>query len=204
MFRPGPRHQSVLALKFHSRVLFLAELFHDAFPEAGFVFQYRDGQSWANSFSGFLQMVRVPLLLEGADLLLSWEMMTSAEPAEVMQGLFDTSKPIHHDVLLAPSWAMHMREYQRLRAMGIPILPLNYKDLNRNPAQAVQSLLDHCRLSVPDMQPLMAVFTHDSQEGTQVARGGAITRCAPENYANFRTALTRYAPDLDPDTVLLA
>ena len=146
----------------------------------------------------------MPLLLEGADLLLSWEMMTSAEPAEVMQGLFDTSKPIHHDVLLAPSWAMHMREYQRLRAMGIPILPLNYKDLNRNPAQGVQSLLDHCRLSVPDMQPLMAVFTHDSQEGTQVARGGAITRCAPENYANFRTALTRYAPDLDPDTVLLA
>ena len=47
MFRPLAASDRVLALKFHSQVLFQADHFFAAFPRASCVFRYRDGLTWA-------------------------------------------------------------------------------------------------------------------------------------------------------------
>ena len=55
-FRPPPaRRVHTMAIKFRSQSLFQAEHFHATFPDAAFVFLYRDGVGWARSFWYFLQ-----------------------------------------------------------------------------------------------------------------------------------------------------
>lgn len=204
LFRPRSAQDRVLALKFHSQVLFQADLVWAAFPHARFVFQYRDGLSWAKSFSRFMQMMNAPLLLQGDDTRFSWMMMTAAAPFSDLQALHDTSQPLHHEDLLAPTWAQHMQEYQRLRNLGMPVFPLRYDALNADPAGSLAALLSRCGLPPLDPDRLAEVLAHDSQEGTVLARSASPSGFTADNADRFRALLSRVAPDLDPDTVLPA
>lgn len=203
-FRPRSAQDRILALKFHSQVLFQADLLWAAFPTAHFVFQYRDGVSWAKSFSRFMQMMNTPLLLQGEDMTRSWMMMTSAAPFSELQALHDTTQPLHHEDLLAPSWALHMQAYLRLRAMGMPLFPLRYNALNADPMGSASALLAHCNLPAPDADRFAGVLAQDSQEGTVLARSTTTSGYTADNARRFLGVLARVAPGLDANMVLPA
>lgn len=202
LFRPRSPQDRILALKFHSQVLFHADLIWAAFPDARVVFQYRDGVTWAKSFSRFMQKMNVPLLLQGDATTFSWMMMTAAAPLSELQALHDTNQPLHHEDLLAPTWARHMQEFQRLRSLGMPIFPLRYDALNADPAGSLTALLSHCGLPPLNPDRLAQVLAQDSQQGTVLARSAAPSGFSAENATRFRALLSRVAPGLDPDTVL--
>ena len=204
LFRPRSAQDRVLALKFHSQVLFQADLIWAAFPDARFVFQYRDGVTWAKSFSRFMQMMNVPLLLQGDATTFTWMMMTAAAPFSEFQALHDTSQPLHHEDLLAPGWARHMQEYQRLRGLQMPIFPLHYNALNTDPDGSLTTLLSHCGLAPLNPDRLAQVLAQDSQEGTVLARSASPPGFTADAANRFRAVLSRVAPGLDPDTVLPA
>jgi hypothetical protein len=202
MYRPRGAQQDVLALKFHSQCLFHAELFFAAFPTATFIFQYRDGEAWANSFSHFLQNLGVPLKLDRGAGAVFWQMGTATAPLALLERVLDLDTDFTHASILAPIWALQMQEFLRLRSKGVPFFPMRYNALTSDPQGTLQALLAHCHLTAPDRDRLQQVLAADSQQGTQIARGKAVTSFTAEDYRQFKLMLARFAPDMPSGLVL--
>ena len=145
-----------------------------------------------------MQMMGTPMMLKGDDLDLSWMMLTASAPMSELSALCDTSQPLHHEDILAPGWARHIQEYQRLRALGVPFFPLRYTALNSDPHGSARALLTHCNLPLPDATAFESVLAQDSQQGTQIARATSATGFSPDNFARFRANLTRVARKRTP------
>ena len=126
-----------------------------------------------------MQMMGTPMMLKGDDLDLSWMMLTTSAPMSELSALCDTSQPLHHEDILAPGWARHIQEYQRLRALGVPFFPLRYTALNSDPHGSARALLTHCNLPLPDATAFESVLAQDSQQGTQIARANSATGFHP-------------------------
>ena len=201
LFRP-PQGTAphTFAIKFHSQILCQAELFHRAFPQARFVFMYRDAHGWANSTSQFLQNLGEPLLIDHARLLGAWNMSTANAPLETLARYVDVGAPLSpHAPLLAAIWAESIAEYQHSLALGVPFLALRYNELNTDRLAATRALLGHCGLSTDHAEAALAAFDRDSQEGTAIGRGGNVIRLASADYALIDATLARHDPPLSSD-----
>lgn len=204
MFRPRSPADRILALKFHSQVLFQTDHFHNAFPDATYVFQYRDALSWANSFCRFMQIMGSPRHLQGPDLEFAWQMLSASAPFADFTAQFDMTAPIFQEHVLAAGWALYLQTYLDLRRAGVPFFPLRYNELNSDPHAQATALLAHCNLTVPDLDAALTVFHSDSQEGTSIGRDAPVTGFSPADFARFQTLLAGVAPHLDPNLILPA
>ncbi len=203
-YRPPLGHGfKILALKFQSQVLFQAELFHRAFPQAINIFMYRDADSWSNSMSRFMQMVGEPLAMDPKTAAFSWKMGGAATPWEHLALTTDIdAKSFAHVQVIAPAWALHIEEYQRLAALGLPIMALRYNELNANRVGSVARLLSHCGLPASTLALAVEAFDYDSQDGTQISRDHKVSQFTPQDYARLHDILACFPGNLSPDLIL--
>jgi hypothetical protein len=201
MFRPPQtRPVHTMAIKFRSQSLYQAEQFHAAFPEAAYVFLYRDGVSWTRSFWYFLRNLGMPPMLEGESLRFHWWMASAAADPELLRPWLnaDGSAPIEQ--VQAFSWAVHMEEYLQLFEAGLPFFAVRYNELEADRKGTVEQLLRHCRLPEAANAEALAAFARDSQAGTVIARdrrkGPAFTNA---NEALFRATLAKHPRINSPD-----
>jgi hypothetical protein len=191
MFRPPPgRTPRNFAIKFHSQVLYQADLFHRAFPQAKCLFMYRDAKGWANSMSQFLQNLGHPMLLDPEHLGAAWRIITAAAPLDDLAAVLDVNAAqTPHPPLLACCWAHNLNHFRGLVAAGMPFHTLRYDDLTSARERSIRSLLAYCDLSDSTMADALSAFDRDSQEGTAIGRGGKVTGFGKEDYASLINTL---------------
>lgn len=203
-FRPPPSlRPHTLAIKLRSQSLFQARHFHAAFPEAAFVFLYRDGVGWARSFWYFLHNLGAQSVLEGEMLRFHWWMASAAADIELLRPWLDADGSVPMARALAPHWAMHLEEYLRLRAAGVPFLAVRYNELQTEREAVADRLVRHCGLPDGSHVAALAAFDRDSQAGTEIARDRRDAAPFTEAHAaEFVAALAREDRIRSPDILL--
>jgi hypothetical protein len=201
MFRPPQgRTPRNFAIKFHSQVLYQADLLHRAFPQAKYLFMYRDAKGWANSMSQFLQNLGEPLLLDPRQLDAAWRIITAAAPLDALAATLDVAAPLTpHAPLLACAWAHYLNRFRSLLAAGLPFHSLRYDDLTADRERSIRALLAHCDLSDSSMTAALSTFDRDSQEGTAIGRGGKVKGFDEADYSNLINTLERVPEPLPWD-----
>jgi Sulfotransferase family len=199
--RPLPgRPAEALAIKLHSQCLFQAEAYHRAFPQAKLLFLYRDALSWGQSFSRFMQKLGTPLALDPTALRRFWSILSANTPAEELAHWLDISAAVTpHAPLVAAGWAHALAELRRLQAHGLPFHCLRYDDLESQRRASITALLDHCGLAITAMDAALAAFDRDSQEGTDIARGGTTQGFSDADRRLFLATLAGGPNPLPPD-----
>ena len=201
LFRPLPgRDCNVLAIKFRSQSLFQADLYHAAWPDASFVFLYRDAMNWANSIYQMTRKYGLPSVLTGEKRRHIWNCFAAATDVARMRPYVDIDAPeVLLEDALAPCWACNMEEYSRHLKAGVPFMALRYNDLNADRAISLRHLFAHCRLSNADAAKALSSFDHDSQAGTLVSRDVSAVGLSPGQAARVRSILQRQPSFSDPD-----
>lgn len=204
LFRP-PADKAVhtMAVKLRSQSLFQAGLFHQAFPDAVFLFMYRDGASWAKSFHRFMINLGVTVPLDGESRKLIWRICSAATDPGYLRPFLDFERePLYPEELLGAAFALHADEYLRLLADGVPFQAIRYNELDRDRAAETAKLLAHCRLPADALPAALRAFEKDSQEGVVFGRSGNAAGYGEENERRFLATLARHPGKISPDVIL--
>lgn len=200
---PAGRPATTLAIKFQSQALYQAKLFHQAFPEAKYLFLYRDATSWANSFSHFIQMVGFPAPMSAESLAFGWMKLSASAPLEILGQSIDlTATSFSHAGLLTAAWIYYIQHYQQLLANGLPFFALRYNELNRDREASTARLLAHCGLPAVDLAAALTAFDRDSQEGTSISRDHRMVDLTPAERALVAEIIASRPDSLAPDMIL--
>jgi hypothetical protein len=170
-FRP-PRGsgRDVFALKFHSQCLFHADLYFEAFPQAAFVFLYRDAIGWTKSWYQMAQKYGYAAVLTGPARVELWNCTTAADDLAHLRPYVDIeAEQVALEDGLVIGWARNMEEYSRFLRAGVPFLALRYNELNRERAASLALLFHHCGLPTEHAMAGLAAFEQDSQAGDIVS-----------------------------------
>ena len=205
LFRPLPdRDCKVLAVKFRSQTFFQADLYRAAWPDASFVFLYRDAMTWANSIYKMCRKYGFPSVLTGVRRRHIWNAFAAATDVARLRPFVDIDAP---EVLmedgLAPCWACNMEEYNRHLSAGVPFMALRYNDLNTDRAESLRHLFAHCGLSDEDAANALSSFDHDSQAGTMLSQKVPADGLTEDQMARVRRMLDLQPIYNDPDLRLV-
>ena len=142
--------------------------------------------------SRFLQNLGNPLLLDPDRLAAAWRILTAAAPLDALAATLDVTAPLTpHPPLLACAWAHYLNQFRGLRAAGVPFHSLRYDDLTTDRERSIRDLLAHCDLSASTMAVALATFDRDSQAGTAIGRGGAVTGFDKADFYSLINTLER-------------
>ena len=112
-----------LAVKFKSQSLFIADSYVTAFPDAKYVFLYRDALTWTNSFFQFLQGIGFPENMDRDSRAIHWNILTAEHPMDYLGRYVDLDADhVHLDRLQPVVWTLYLETYLRLLAHGVPWL----------------------------------------------------------------------------------
>jgi hypothetical protein len=203
MFRPPAGAAHTLAIKFRSQDLFHAERFHEVFPDAAYVFMYRDAAGWARSFWHMLANFDCPPVLDRDTRRELWWILSAAADPATLAGIVDMeADAVYPEQILAAAWAMHLDEYRRLLTRGIPFLAIRYNELDGRREAVAARLLAHCGLPADALPAALRAFERDSQAGTRIARDRRETAFTDAHLARFRATLARCPQAPEPDALL--
>lgn len=200
-FRPPMgSSRNVFALKFHSQTLFQADLYHEAFPDASFVFLYRDAIGWTKSWYQMARKYGFAAELTGAKKSSIWNTVTAADDLALLAPYVDLDAPgLPLEDGLVIGWARNLEEYERQLAAGVPFLAMRYNDLNRDREMSLVRLFRHCGLPPDDAVAGLAAFDRDSQAGTLVSHDVAAEEMTDAQVDRLRGVLARHPRHGDPD-----
>lgn len=200
-FRPPQGSgRDVCALKFHSQTLFQADLYHEAVPDAAFVFLYRDALTWTKSWYQMAQKYGAATMPSGPTRFDTWNSVTAADDLKHLGPYVDIEAPeIALEDMIAIGWGRNMEEYSRLLKAGVPFLALRYNELNRDRAASLSHMFVHCGLPADDVAAGLAAFDKDSQAGDIVSSDVGAEAMTPSQVERVRQVLSRRTTFNDPD-----
>jgi hypothetical protein len=197
------RNADTLVVKLRSQVLFVAEPFWNTFPDAKYVFMYRDAVGWGNSFLQFLSSMGIPMPFDTQNRDFHWMMVSADTPLSELARFIPIDQPPENmGAILAPGWTIQLEQYERLLAAGLRFYPLRYNELMRDREGELQRLFDHCGLPHDGIAAALLAFDRDSQEGTQIARRDNPRRMDAAELATYRATLARVPRFADPDVIV--
>jgi hypothetical protein len=197
---PAGSGRDVFALKFHSQCFFHADLYFEAFPQAAFVFLYRDAVSWTKSWYQMAQKYGSAAQLTGAARVDLWNCITSAADLAHLRPYVDIEA--EHVALedgLVLGWARNMEEYDGFLKAGVPFLALRYNELNRDRTASLAQLFTHCGLAAEDAVAGLAAFDKDSQAGDIVSHDVVAEAMTDAQVERLREVLARRPTYGDPE-----
>jgi hypothetical protein len=199
-FRPPPGSgHDVFAIKFHSQCLFQADLYQAAFPDAAFVFLYRDAIGWTKSWYQMAQKYGSATELAGAERPVLWNCVTAASDQADLRPYVDIDAPlVAMEDTLVLGWARNMKEYGRLVGEGVPFLPLRYNEVNKDRLASVRQLFRHCGLPEAAAESGLAAFDKDSQAGEMVSHDVMANALTEDQVERLRGVLSRHPRFGDP------
>jgi hypothetical protein len=200
---PHGSGRDTFALKFHSQSLFQAELYFEAFPDAAFVFLYRDAVTWTKSWYQMAQKYGAQTAVSGLERFNTWNAVTSADDLAYLRPYIDIDAlTIPLENLIVAGWVRNMEEYERLLSAGVPFLALRYNELNADRAASLAHLFAHCGLPEADALAGLAAFDKDSQAGDVVSSDVEAEAMTPDQVARLRQVLARGNPSNEADLKL--
>ncbi|MEL6406029.1 MAG: sulfotransferase [Chloroflexota bacterium] len=152
-----------LVLKQRSFVSYLIPAIHAVFPDARFVFLYRDPLGWIQSNLRMVLRYRVPNFVVRRLMRPMIEpYLTQREVAQLPQ--------MHMVEIASLLWVKFMQLAQTFIANQLPVMMLRYDDFVAEPQVSLKRVLDGCALSSADMDAMLATKQQDSQQDTPLAR----------------------------------
>lgn len=202
LFRP-PAGATTYAVKFRSQNLFQADLFQAAFPDAKFIFLYRDAISWTNSVFQMTQKFGQSTVLTDDLRTQIWSILSAASDAAYLKPYVDvTAENIPSEQTILPAWPFSMEEYSQQLARGIPYYSLRYNELNSDRVASLSALLEHCGLPTAEVATALEAFERDSQEGTHIAKSIEVERLNEKQKSTLREILSRHPSFANPDAIM--
>lgn len=201
LFRPPAAAKAdIFAVKFHSQCLFQADIYHEAFPEASFVFLYREAVGWTRSFYQMARKYGFPAVLTGPEKTSIWNTVTAADDTSHLSPFveLDAASVALEDGLVI-GWARCMEEYSRMFRDGVPFLAVRYDQLNKDRETSLEHLFRHCDLPTTAVHPALSAFERDSQAGTLVSHEVEGDAMSAAQVQKLRGVLGRYPGFGDPD-----
>ncbi len=203
-FRPPTPQQRVFAIKSRSQGTYCADLMYRVFPQARFVFMYRDALSWTKSWYEFVQRYGFPVVLSEEMQNESWMLLTSQHNRDYLAPYIGADADgVHLEVAIALAWAFNMEYYLHELAAGIPYYALRYNEFVGERETTLRDLLAHCGLPLSAIPSALRGFAADSQRGTAAAQGQTVDVPFAEVQASrVQAMLARHPRFKDPDLLL--
>lgn len=200
LFRPKAEAGcEVFAVKFHSQCLFQADLYREAFPDASFVFLYRDALGWAQSWYQMARKYGFPAELTGTAKTSIWNTITAADDVAFLRPYVDLdADAVRLEDGLVIGWTRNMEEYGHHLQAGVPFLALRYNEFNLDRTASLMRLFAHCGLPPEDVIGGLAAFDRDSQGGTMVSRDVAGEAMSEGQVTRLKGILARHPRFGDP------
>ena len=205
LFRPLSSVQAdTLGIKFRSQGLFMANIFYKAFPQARYLFLYRDALSWANSFNKMLtRMGPPPGMDDEAVARFLWETISDRADIGYIAPYLGLDRAVAHwELIFGPAWLLHCEAYVKHLDAGIPFFAFRYNELNSQPESTTAQLLAHCGLPAESLEAAMRGFEGDAQEGTDIARSIKVPDLSTDQYEWLRESIARHPRFGNPDLLL--
>lgn len=200
-YRPTAQSgRDVFALKFHSQCLFQADLYFEAFPDAAFVFLYRDAISWTKSWYQMAQKYGYAAQLSGPTRVELWNCITAVDALSNLRPYVDIEAetvPLEDGLVIG--WSRNMEEYARFLQAGVPFLALRYNELNRDRVASLTHLFSHCGLPAEDAVAGLTAFDRDSQAGDIVSHDVVAEAMTEAQVSRLREVLARRPNYNDPE-----
>lgn len=204
LFRPPPgQDETVFAVKFRSQSLFQADLYYEAFPDASFVFLYRDALNWSDSVYQMVRKFGAPADTPREECGVLWDIFTAASGREKLLKYVDIDTEVAPmEDALSPAWAFAMDTYSAHLNAGVPFMALRYNELNSDRQGSLRSLFAHCGLPPDRAVSFFVAFEKDSQQGTPIARDIVAERLSDAQKAKLTKILTKHPRFGDADMIL--
>jgi len=198
----GPPPKTV-AMKFQSQNILNCDDYFAVYPNAKYVFLYRDAKTWANSIYKMTRSFGFPELWDQSHLETAWNIFSAASNIEYLAPYLDRqAELIHPEQFIAPAWAFYLEYYMAWLAKGIPFLAMRYNEINADNESSTRILLKHCGLSNSAVADAMLGFDQDSQKDSGIGQDNKFEGFKPENYARFMETLAKHPRFNSPDIIL--
>lgn len=151
--KPVTRKPAAYLIKIAGPMMGLVPTLRDVYPDAVFLFMYREGLEMAQSSSR----------MHCEDLLLSlmaqvmWLLPKRLKPWSTVLRIYDADLPENLETMCSnllsynvTLWAMLCRIYRRQRQQGLQMSAIKYAHLVANPRRNVQKIFEHCGLDALD------------------------------------------------------
>lgn len=197
LFNPAVAPGSGLCVvKTRSQAIEVVDLLSAAFPSARNLFLYRDLAPYMRSATRAFRFDEIPppVVPDVVAAIATWIPILAQElghRADVSG--FEISGFL---------WLSAMHGYARLRAAEIPILPVRYEDLVRDPSGNLDAIFTYLDLPADRVEDALQAFERDSQAGSFLSReevGYRSDSISAEQWLLIRALLQRYP--LPPDTI---
>jgi hypothetical protein len=198
--QPDGTVPETVAFKLYSQSLFNCADFYAEFPQAKYVFLYRDAVSWAGSTFKMAKGFGMPDTLDRTTRDFIWGIASGNNDISSLEASLPSDGACAHEDISAACWSLHMASYMQNLAAGVPFLALRYNEMNAEREATTRSLLTHCGLPADRVEKAMQGFAQDSQHGSGIGQDNEKSGFEPENTERFMKALARQkqfnAPDL--------
>lgn len=200
---PYGQPPKTVAMKFQSQNILNCDDYFAGFPNAKYVFLYRDAKTWANSIYKMTRSFGFPELWDQPHLDTAWSIFSAASNIEYLAPYLDLQAEFTHpEQLIGPAWAFYLEYYMAWLAKGIPFLAMRYNEINADHETATTILLKHCGLSNSAVADAMHGFDEDSQKDSGIGQDNKFEGFKPENYARLMETLAKHPRFNSPDIIL--
>ncbi len=161
--------QDTWILKFRSQCIEMADLLHQACPDAHALFLVRDFAGWTRSM-GRLSKIHDPGREASYQRNKSNPTMFNYPRDRYISLLrADPTPPKTRLEDIALHWTSVTKRFLDLHRRGVIRNSLTYNDLIQHPEGTLQAVATACHLPVSNLNDVLAVFEHDSQAGTELS-----------------------------------
>lgn len=167
------RHNHTLGLKFARLANDILPQYYDAFPDAKYIFSYRQGLSWAQSNYDHLQRTYpelevYPRIVPASLLRVVWRDLMSNNTATIDTLCADTDEAYIED-FYAAGWQYFMERYEQALLGGIPGIGIEFEELVNERETTIDQLIYYCNLPENARTQALSGFDRHSQAGTYYA-----------------------------------
>ncbi|MBE9041267.1 sulfotransferase domain-containing protein [Oscillatoriales cyanobacterium LEGE 11467] len=193
------------AIKFRGLGIGIADLFHQAFPDARSIFLYRHAEDTVTSF---VRNFGIPTPEIFAAIEQNIEYHSRAIPP--LKSYF----PIEYNRTNAINfytirWLWFMERYVQLYHQSIPMQAIRYEDLRDRSREVISAIFEYLNIPTSEVEKACQVLTTDSQAGSMLANDKASrAKVTPQDTRDIRRFLQHHPeiqrPDFQvPGTLLL-
>lgn len=193
---------TTLGMKFRSQAVAIMDLLYRAFPDARYLFMYREGVAWAKSVYRFLRRLDYADTTSRPEMVNLWQAMAGQQTTTFDQFIPTNQESVTLAEFFAPLWAYSLDKYLTNFVEGMPFFALRYEDLIQNPEKTLEAVFTHCRITMPQFDKVSLVFEEDSQKGTVLARDNAVDELTADQIAQFTNTLQKHPRLGKPDVLL--
>ncbi|MEO8392164.1 MAG: sulfotransferase [Chloroflexota bacterium] len=171
LFKPNAfKTPTTYAIKFRSEATQAMDLYQAAFPQAKFLYLYRDAVGYIASFYRLFRSINAPETTPLDEHLASINPSERDNFTRLMTYLDPGTTQISIPQKATLAWLLKIEEYLAQAAREIPVLSVRYIDLNQQREQTLNAIFKYCDLPTDQVTQTLGAFEGDSQAGTLLAR----------------------------------